>query len=1502
MIQRLLLLLYLLLLLGSPVAVFAQDKERLNGLTLEEQWQQIKAKQSKASANEIIWAFARFEAVPSVAQEARMTELSIERYQYEPDLKWFTALPASITTEQLAEVGIVKVWNKPRHRRMDPRLLIDDIPGYAIASNGIKGIITTAKTNDLTGFKNQLRTHGLAVDGGFDPLGIIEVSGELPALIEAAMLPFVIYLELPEPPAELELEDEMTLTRAPFINGYYNLNGVSGAGVTIAVNEGGIVDTLYDPDFKNRIDRSLEAGNVSGHKTGVSWRMASAGNINPIHRGQAWGAELMSGGINFNTAAQNNVNIVNNSFGYGCIPAAGPNYNSGSALNDFLVYNYNRFMITYSCGNIGGSSCASYGAGAPWGSITGLVKSAKNIFAVGAMNTNDQLTGFSSIGPAMDGRILPDITATGPGGTSHASPNLAGVNAILTQSYRNENNNQWPNSGLIKGIILNTADDINNPGPDFKTGFGRVNAKRANEVIVNDQFISSTIANNGTNNHTITVPSGVKQLKVSLYWTDRESTAGNYGKTLVNDMDLQVQDPSNAWHQPWVLNTFPHPDSLDLPAVQGTDTLNNVELVTIDDPAAGTYTAQVQGSLIPLGAELYHVIYSFVYDSITVVYPYGGEGLVPNETRRIRWDAPEGTNNFTIEFSSDSGSTWQSVASNVSSELRTFTWQVPNNISGKCLIRVSDGVETGTSGQTFTISEVPQNLHVVWRCADSAMLAWDSIPGVLGYRVYKLGAEFMDTVTFTTDPLFKFHNLSNSETEWVTVQAVLPDSGSSRRAIAIPIQPGDLNCVGIDLALTEIISPSSTFFPSCFIGDSLNLKVRLQNTGTTNLNSLPVGFQVNTQAIQHDTLFTTLSSAYQTVFTDSSAVVLQSGTNTLKVWCAYPGDSNATNDTIILTLTHYGSSSATLPYTQDFDNFTNCSTAWGCASITCNLSQGWLNLANINGSDSIDWRTHSGATGSGGTGPSGDHTSGNGNYLYLEGSGNSGSGCQWKEAQLHSPCFDLIGSNEPEISYWYHAYGSAIGSLHMDVLADGQWHLDVADPVLGQQGNQWLQRTASLAAFEGQEVVVRFRGTTGGGWLADLAIDDINITSKPSVAFHTTYDTFCLGQDVQLINETTYGTSYTWSIAPTSYSLINGNLNSTSPSIQPNDTGWYDVQLIANNAYGADTLLIEDLFYVGVFNGPSLTTGTQNNTFCYGDSVHFEANGVGSTYDFYLNNVLVQSSNANTWTALSVSDGDSVWVENFVNPQCASISDVIRLQVQPNWNNTVLWTSEPELEICEGDSVAFEVPAGLTDYSFFVNGTSIQSGPDSTFITTAISDGNDVFALITDSIGCQGYTDTLIWSVIPKPLTPQIVDLGNDSLMANVLANSYAWFIDVILLPDTTQSILAQSSGSYSVEAIEDGCRSDRSDDFMHTMIGVQEWNAIGISLYPNPSSGWTTVEMKDHHGFSMKLYDATGKLVHAQAMQSGLNSVDLSGLAKGVYSIQLSDGQEAYRSKLILK
>ena len=60
------------------------------------------------------------------------------------------------------------------------------------------------------------------------------------------------------------------------------------------------------------------------------------------------------------------------------------------------------------------------------------------------------------------------------GGTSAACPGIAEFVLSCIRHTENWTGNPNPESPLIKAVLLNSAEDIGNPGPDFTYGWGRV--------------------------------------------------------------------------------------------------------------------------------------------------------------------------------------------------------------------------------------------------------------------------------------------------------------------------------------------------------------------------------------------------------------------------------------------------------------------------------------------------------------------------------------------------------------------------------------------------------------------------------------------------------------------------------------------------------------------------------------------------------------------------------------------------------------------------------------------------------------------------------------------------------------------------------------------------------------------------------------------------------------------------------------------------------------------
>ena len=165
---------------------------------------------------------------------------------------------------------------------------------------------------------------------------------------------------------------------------------------------------------------------------------------------------------------------------------------------------------------------------------------------------------------------------------------------------------------------------------------------------------------------------------------------------------------------------------------------------------------------------------------------------------------------------------------------------------------------------------------------------------------------------------------------------------------------------------------------------------------------------------------------------------------------------------------------------EEFDSQTACGTNCGNA---CTINGFWSNSLN----DDIDWTVDAVGTPSGSTGPSADHTSGSGNYIYTE-----ASGCTGDTAILISQSIDLSAAPGYAMEFWYHMFGSTMGNLFVEVSIDSlaTW---VQLDSLKDNMDLWQFRSINLSAYINDTIFLRFRGITGTGLSSDMALDDINL-------------------------------------------------------------------------------------------------------------------------------------------------------------------------------------------------------------------------------------------------------------------------------------------------------------------------------------------------------------------------------------------------------------------------
>ncbi|WP_394369532.1 GEVED domain-containing protein [Aquimarina mytili] len=144
--------------------------------------------------------------------------------------------------------------------------------------------------------------------------------------------------------------------------------------------------------------------------------------------------------------------------------------------------------------------------------------------------------------------------------------------------------------------------------------------------------------------------------------------------------------------------------------------------------------------------------------------------------------------------------------------------------------------------------------------------------------------------------------------------------------------------------------------------------------------------------------------------------------------------------------------------------------------------------------DDIDWTIDSNGTPSRNTGPS--NADQGTYYLYVEASGN-GTGYPNKQAILTSPCFDLSTAASATFSFAYHMFGAAnMGSIAVEASSnDGASWTSIWSQT-GNQGNSWNTINLNISQYVGGALKLRFNRVTGSTWQADIAIDDISITTN----------------------------------------------------------------------------------------------------------------------------------------------------------------------------------------------------------------------------------------------------------------------------------------------------------------------------------------------------------------------------------------------------------------------
>lgn len=696
------------------------------------------------------YAVIQFSTLPNAAVKNSLKNAGIVLTDYLPNHAFLAILKLNFDAQLLKQSGARAIFAMTEAQKTAPALLQLQFPAHAVQPGGLVDVqITTYEKFSAAALAVPLKQMN-AVVLSEAPM-FYNLTLRLPQQNYLLLLsqPFVVWAEAIDAPNKNENLLGRTLHRVNVLND--GVRNLKGQGVNIGIWDGG--EVYKHVDFSQVSQRLIiqEPGSVSSHSSHCAGTIAGGGLINPKARGMAPKSKLYSYDFNGNIQTEMataipalGLSVSSHSYGstQTCgVTGAGVTYSSTSRNTDLNLNNFSNHLHVHSAGN---SQTACTGG---WSTITASGKSAKNNILVANITSLEAISGSSSFGPVADGRVKPEISSFGTNvlstypnnqygtisGTSMATPGVAGSVALLVERYRQLFGNTEAPSALIKNTVLNTAQDLGNVGPDYKFGYGRINALEAVKILETNRFVVASMNTGDVNDIAINVPNGAARLRVMLTWNDPAGLA-NAMPALVNNLDLSVVNGASTT-LPWILDKN-NPGST---ATRGVDTVSNIEQVTIDFPATGTYTAHIAGTSIPTGPQQYTVTWLVEMPYIEVIFPNGSESFNPGVAETITWNNAGISTTQTVEYSLDNGANWTVISSTVSPNTTRLSWTPPAANTSTALVRVSNGSITDNSDANFHILAIPTGLSSSASCvAGEVVFNWNASAGATHYDLVRI--------------------------------------------------------------------------------------------------------------------------------------------------------------------------------------------------------------------------------------------------------------------------------------------------------------------------------------------------------------------------------------------------------------------------------------------------------------------------------------------------------------------------------------------------------------------------------------------------------------------------------------------------------------------------------------------------------------------------------------------------------------------------------------------
>ncbi len=309
------------------------------------------------------------------------------------------------------------------------------------------------------------------------------------------------------------------------------------------------------------------------------------------------------------------------------------------------------------------------------------------------------------------------------------------------------------------------------------------------------------------------------------------------------------------------------------------------------------------------------------------------------------------------------------------------------------------------------------------------------------------------------------------------------------------------------------------------------------------------------------------------------------------------------------------------------------------------------------------------------------------------------------------------------------------------------------------------------------------------------------------------------------------------------------------------------------------------------------------------------------------NSIIAVTGKDTTWNVIvATGRGQGTLVLNLANtngisPLIGNTLPFASAALTVNKELPVINTQPTASTICVGANTSFAVAATsfvpityqwqINNGSGFVNINNGAPYSNATTPTLTITGANlglngSQYRCVTTNNAGSSNSNAVLLTISASPSKP-VINWNSSQLSTATGLSSYQWLLGGNAVNGANSNIhIPTAIGSYTVSVTNAGGCSATSDPYSLVVTAVIPLSVAGssVKLYPNPtqSEAWVEFEQPPLTTIQIKIINSSGTVLQQLISKQKRNRLNVNGLAKGLYYVEINNGKQKGSLQLLIQ